>query len=51
MLKFGMLVKVGTLINEKIEKSKRSFFSARNEGVKFIGYKLTYSENIKILEC
>ena len=37
MLKFGILVKVATLINEKIEKSKLLFFRARNEGVKFIG--------------
>ena len=37
MLKFGILVKDGTLINEKIEKSKIPFFRAQNEGVKFIG--------------
>ena len=37
MLKFGILVKVGTLLNGKIEKSKFPFFRVRNEGVKFIG--------------
>ena len=31
------LRKVGTLINENIEKSKLPFFRAQNEGVKFIG--------------